>query len=461
MTVMEFVSLDPSTGTEIARWPVAGAADREAALQRAHGAFLSGRTRPPAERASVLTAVAATLRDRRDDLALLATREMGKPLAEARAEVEKCAAGCEYFAEHGAALLADEPHRSSAPESYVSYLPLGVIFAVMPWNFPYWQVIRHAAPAVMAGNTVLVKHAENTLGCANALTDVFTAAGADGVVSHVVATVDDSAEIIRDDRIAAVTLTGSTRAGAAVAGIAGSALKKTVLELGGSDAFVVLADADVAAAARTAVRARFQNAGQSCIAAKRFVVERSVADEFIEAFLAGVSSLRVGDPAAEGTTLGPMARADLREGLTRQLERSVQAGGKELLPGGPRDGAGWFFDPAVLLVEDTTLPAWQEETFGPLAPIFVADSEETALQVVNDSVYGLGGAVWTNDLDRGKAFARRVVSGAVFVNGMTASMPSLPFGGVKNSGYGRELARAGLLEFTNQQTVWVGPPGGI
>jgi acyl-CoA reductase-like NAD-dependent aldehyde dehydrogenase len=457
---MEFVSVDPSTGSEFARWPTASAAERNVVLERAHRAFLANRRRTPSERAELLRATASALRERSVELAMLATEEMGKPIAEAQAEVEKCADACEYFAEHGPAMLADEPHPSNAQQSYVSYLPLGVIFAVMPWNFPYWQVIRHAGPAVMAGNSVLVKHAENTLGCARALSDVFAAAGG-GLVTNIVATTDDSAEIIRDSRVAAVTLTGSTKAGSAVASIAGGALKKTVLELGGSDAFVVLADADVAAAAKTAVRSRFQNTGQSCIASKRFIVERPVADAFIEAFVAETSRLRLGDPRDEDTTLGPMARSDLRDGLTRQLEQSVQAGAKELLVGGPRDGAGWFFEPSVLLVEDTASVAWRDETFGPLAPIHIVDSAETALRVVNESVYGLGGAVWTNDLDRGKAFARRMESGAVFVNGMTASNPSLPFGGIKNSGYGRELARAGVLEFTNQQTVWVGPPGGI
>jgi acyl-CoA reductase-like NAD-dependent aldehyde dehydrogenase len=459
---LAFASVNPATEQEIARWPVADAAARDRALDTAVDAFRAGRDHSPDDRAALLRSVAAELRSRRVDLAATATAEMGKPRGEALAEVDKCATGCEYFAEHGAAMLADEPHPSNATQSYVSYLPLGVIFAVMPWNYPYWQVIRHAAPAVMAGNAILVKHAENTLGCAAALTDVFIAAGAHpGLLAHVAATVDDSAEIIGDRRVAAVTLTGSTRAGSAVATLAGKSLKKTVLELGGSDAFVVLADADVPAAAKTAARARFQNAGQSCIAAKRFIVERAVADEFIDAFIADAADLQVGDPAQDGVDLGPMARDDLRAGLARQRAASIAAGAKELLVGGPRDGVGWYFDPSVLLVEDLSVPAWREETFGPLAPIHVVDSAERALAVVNDSIYGLGGAVWTGDLDRGRAFARRVESGAMFVNGMTASYPELPFGGVKQSGYGRELARAGIVEFTNQQTVWVAPSAGI
>lgn len=454
----EFISTNPVTGTTIARWPVADADARDAAVQTAYDAFRAGLTRDLDDRTGLLRTVGAELRRRSEDLAQLATAEMGKPLTEARAEVEKCAATCDYFAAHGPGMLADVPHDpSGASEAYVGYRPLGVIFAVMPWNFPYWQVFRHAAPAVLAGNTVLLKHAENTLGCARAISDVFAAVGAAGVVGDVVVTVEDSAEIIRDDRVAAVTLTGSTRAGASVAATAGGALKKTVLELGGSDGFVVLADANIEKAAMTAVRARFQNTGQSCIAAKRFIVERPVADAFCDAFVAGVRALVVGDPREDGTTLGPMARSDLRDGLTRQLSASIDGGAKVLVEGGPRSGDGFFFDPAVLLLDNVDLPAWREETFGPLAPIHLVDSAAEALAVLNDSEYGLGGAVWTSDLQRGKAFAAQVESGAVFVNGMTTSYPGLPFGGIKRSGYGRELAEIGVREFTNQQTVWVGP----
>ena len=454
---MDFLSVDPATEMELERWPVATGAQQDALLDRAVAAFRSGLTDSYPDRAALLRAVAGNLSERRTELARLATAEMGKPLAESLAEVDKCAAGCEFFAEHGAAMLADEPHPAGARESYVSYLPLGVILAIMPWNFPYWQVFRHAAPAVMAGNAVLVKHAENTQGVAHAIVDAFEAAGAEpGLVSTVVAGTDDAARMIRDPRIAAVTLTGSPGAGAAVATLAGGVWKKTVLELGGSDAFIVLDDADVTAAAATAVRSRFQNTGQSCIAAKRFIVHRSVASAFTEAFVEAARGLAVGDPTREGTQIGPMARADLRDTLAGQLRDSVAGGARVLLDGGPEPGPGWFFRPAVLAVEDTALPCWREETFGPLAPIHVVGSEQEAVAVANDSDYGLGGNLWTGDLERGRRLARHLASGAVFINGMTASHPALPFGGIRKSGYGRELATVGAREFTNQQTVWVG-----
>ncbi len=456
---MDLSSIDPASGTVVSTWPVPDAAARDALLDAALGASRTWRRTDLGHRATTLRAVAAVLRERQEPLAALATSEMGKPIRQARAEVEKCAAACEYFATEAPAMLADEPHPAGAAESYVSYLPLGTVLAIMPWNFPYWQVFRHAAPALMAGNAVVVKHAENTLGVGEALARVFLDAGAPtGLVSHLVCSVADTAEVIRDDRIAAVTLTGSTRAGASVAATAGGVWKKTVLELGGSDAFVVLDDADVAAAAKAAVTARFQNTGQSCIAAKRFIVLPQVQGAFVEAFTTGVRALSVGDPSEESTDVGPMAREDLRAQLADQLERSRGAELTVLVEGGPRPGAGWFFDPVVVVVTDPALPVWREETFGPLAPIMVARDEEHALELVNDSEYGLGGNVWTADVERGKRFARQVESGAVFVNGMTASDPRLPFGGVKHSGYGRELATVGIREFTNVQTVWVGPP---
>ena len=458
---MRFSSVDPTTGKPFADWSVATEEERAAKLAAGAGAARGWRDSTAAERSTLLTAVADELAGRREDLARIATREMGKPLAESLAEVDKCAGACRYFAEHGAAMLADEPMDSSGSEAYVSYLPLGLVFAVMPWNFPYWQVFRHAAPAVAAGNAVLVKHAENTLGVAHAIADVFTKAGAPGgLVDTVVCTVEEARACIEADEVAAVTLTGSTRAGASVAAIAGGVWKKSVLELGGSDAFVVLDDAHVEQAAETAVRARFQNTGQSCIAAKRFIVVDAVADAFTEAFVEHTRALVVGDPAVDGTTIGPMARADLRDQLAKTLAASVGGGAEVLVRGGPRDGDGFFFEPVVLAVSDLSLPCWREETFGPLAPIARVRDEAEALAVANDSVYGLGGNVWTGDVERGKAFARRMASGAAFVNGMTASDPRLPFGGVKRSGYGRELSTVGIREFTNVQTVWVGPAAG-
>lgn len=456
-----FSSVDPTTGQAFADWSVATAKERAEKLTAGRRAAREWRDTGSEARAMLLAAVAEQLGDRRVDLAAIATREMGKPLAESLAEVDKCANACRWFAEHGAAMLADEPLDSSGSEAYASYLPLGLIFAIMPWNYPYWQVFRHAAPAVAAGNAVLVKHAENTLGVAHAIADVFSRAGApDGLVDTIVCTVDETKECIEADEVAAVTLTGSTRAGASVAATAGGVWKKTVLELGGSDAFVVLDDAQVEQAAKTAVKARFQNTGQSCIAAKRFIVVEAVADAFIEAFVEHARALVVGNPTEEGTTIGPMARLDLRDQLANALNSSIDGGAQVLVPGGPREGDGFFFDPVVLAVDDLSLPCWREETFGPLAPIARVRDEDQALAVANDSLYGLGGNVWTDDVERGKAFARRVESGAVFVNGMTASDPRLPFGGVKRSGYGRELSTVGIREFTNVQTVWVGPAVG-
>lgn len=455
---MDFVSVNPATEETLEHWQVAGGQQLDQSLDTAHRAARTWRLASIDERSQLLEAVAGRLSGERHKLALTATLEMGKPLAEALAEVDKCANGLRYYAEHAPAMLADEPHPSNASESYVSFHPLGVILAIMPWNFPYWQVFRHAAPALMAGNVIVIKHAENTQGCAHAIVQAFRDAGApDGLVSTLVIGVEQTAEVIRDRRVAAVTLTGSTRAGASVAATAGGVWKKTVLELGGSDAFVVLDDADVGAAAATAVKARFQNTGQSCIAAKRFIVLRAVAEAFTDAFVEHVRGLHLGDPTSEGTTLGPMARADLRAELNRQYEASIAAGARVLLAGGSREGTGWFFSPAVLAVDGRAAPVWREEAFGPVAPITIVEDEAQALAVANDTEYGLGGNVWTGDLDRGKAFARQVESGAVFVNGMTASDPRLPFGGIKRSGYGRELAAFGLREFTNIQTVWVGP----
>ncbi len=455
----EFASIDPSIGTEFARWPVASTSERRALLAAGQRAARDARSTSFEERAALLRAIGAELTKRRVELAATATREMGKPTKEALAEVDKCAAGCDYFAEHGPAMLADE--ELDGGEAYASYLPLGLIFAIMPWNYPYWQVFRHLAPAIMAGNAVLVKHAENTLGVAHALVDAARAAGApEGLIGTIVCSVEEAKEVIESAEVAAVTLTGSTGAGSKVAAIAGAVWKKTVLELGGSDGFVVLEDADVERAAKVAVTARFQNCGQSCIAAKRFIVVDAVADAFTEAFVSGVRGLVVGDPTSEGTTVGPMARGDLRAQLAKQLDGATAGGAKVLVDGGVRGGEGFYFEPVVLAVTDTGSPVWAQETFGPIAPILRVPDEAAALAAMNDSDYGLGGNVWTADVARGRAFARRVDSGAVFVNGMTASDPRLPFGGVKRSGYGRELSTVGTREFTNVQTVWVGPAGG-
>jgi succinate-semialdehyde dehydrogenase/glutarate-semialdehyde dehydrogenase len=459
--VREFVSINPTTEEVLARYDAHPPARVDADLDRAVDAAREWAARSLAQRAALLRSVAAQLHADTEPLAWMAAREMGKPLPEARAEVVKCALACRYFAEQAQAFLAPVPAPSSASESYVAFRPLGVLLAVMPWNFPYWQVFRAAAPALMAGNAVYVKHAENVTGCALAIEEVFTDAGAPpGLVTAGLVPVPRIGDLIADRRIAAVTLTGSTGAGRSVAAAAGRALKKTVLELGGSDAFIVLADADLEAAATAGVASRFQNAGQSCIAAKRFIVEAPVAEEFSRIFTAKVAVLSTGDPTESWVRVGPLAREDLRAALHKQVEASVGAGARVLLGGQIPDRPGWFYPPTVLSDVTAGMPVLAEETFGPVAPIIVARDADHAVDLANDSDYGLGGNLWTADLERAKALAARIDSGAVFINGMTASDPRLPFGGVKDSGYGRELWEVGIREFVNIQTIWVGPSVG-
>jgi acyl-CoA reductase-like NAD-dependent aldehyde dehydrogenase len=420
----------------------------------------SWRDRSFAERAGVVRQVAALLRERKDELARAATSEMGKPIVEAEAEVEKCAWVCEYYAEHAERFLADEPGPSTATESYIAYRPLGVLLAIMPWNFPYWQAFRAAAPTLMAGNAVVLKHASNVTRCALEIERLFADAAPDAIFRTILTPGSAVEALIADRRIAAVTLTGSDAAGVAVASAAGHALKKTVLELGGSDAFIVLEDADLDAAAQMAVKARFQNTGQSCIAAKRFIVVEGVAGDFEEKFVEASAKLKVGDPLDRATQIGPLARGDLRETLARQVQESVRMGAKVALGGemvaGP-GGKGYYYAPTILTHVTPEMPVFREETFGPVAALIRARDAEHAVELANDTDFGLGGNLWTRDLARARELARRLASGGVFINGMTASDPRLPFGGVKRSGYGRELSLVGIREFVNVQTVWIGP----
>jgi succinate-semialdehyde dehydrogenase/glutarate-semialdehyde dehydrogenase len=457
-------TIDPATGLELAAYAETSDDQVEAILERAYRAGAAWREVPVTERAETVRRLGRALRERSGELARLATAEMGKPLAQSQAEVEKCAAACEWFAEHGPALLAAETVATEARLSQVRYEPLGVLFAIMPWNFPYWQVIRALAPAVVAGNVVLLKHAPSTTGCALLLEAVAAAATPPDLLTVVVAGVERtpgvSERIIGDDRVAAVTLTGSTGAGRAVAGIAGRALKKTVLELGGSDPFIVLADADIAAAADYAVRARFQNNGQSCIAAKRIIVEEAVAEEFTARFLAGVARLVTGDPAAPGVTVGPLARADLRDAVARQVAESVRLGARVLAGGQAPDRPGFYYAPTVLDQVTADMPVLAEEVFGPAVPLVLARDADHAVELANDTRFGLGSNVWTGDLERGAAIAARLRAGHTAINGMTASDPRLPFGGVKDSGYGRELSGHGIREFVNvHAVVGYGPHG--
>ncbi len=400
------VTVNPATGERLAEYPAFSDAAVGEALDHAAAAQVVWAASTFADRAVVLRRAAAELRARAEDLALLVTREMGKPLAESRAEVEKCATACDYYAEHAAEFLADEPVATSADRSWIGYEPVGVVLAVMPWNFPLWQVIRFAAPALMAGNAALLKHSPNTTGCALAIQDLLTAAGApDGLFTALVVAEPEvpavTQRLIEDPRVGAVTITGSERAGRSVGSAAGRAIKKSVLELGGSDPFVVLADADLPRVAGLAARGRLLNAGQSCISPKRLVVDATVAEEFTRLLVAEVEALAVGDPEAPGTDVGPMARADLLDGVHRQVEASVAAGAR-LHTGGMRlDGPGHFYAPTVLSDVAPGQPAYDEEIFGPVAAVIVADGEDEAVRIANDTRFGLGASIWTSDPERG------------------------------------------------------------
>lgn len=384
------------------------------------------------------------------------TLEMGKLIKESQAEVEKCAWVCDYYADHAAGFLADESIATDAASSYVAYQPLGTVLAVMPWNFPLWQVFRFAVPALTGGNTGVLKHASNVPRCALAIEQVFHDAEIpDGVFRTLMISASQVAKVIADPRIHAVTLTGSEPAGKKVAACAGENLKKTVLELGGSDAFIILEDADLEEAVKNAVASRFLNAGQSCIAAKRFIVIDSVADEFVKRFRDAAEKLTMGDPLDESTTLAPMARVDLRDELHQQVDAGIRQGAVVVTGCESPAGPGAFYPPSILDHVQPGMTAYEEELFGPVASVIRATDEQDALRIANGSRYGLGGSVWTTNLKRGEALARRVQAGAVFVNGMVKSDPRLPFGGVKASGYGRELSHHGLHEFLNAKTVWI------
>jgi succinate-semialdehyde dehydrogenase/glutarate-semialdehyde dehydrogenase len=458
-------TIDPSSATPIATYEETPPSGVDAILERAQSTAALWRGTAAMQRVAALRDLAIGLRGRRQELALLATREMGKPLRESLAEVEKCAWACDWFADSAPTLLEPETVETDAVRTRVMHLPLGVLFAIMPWNFPYWQVVRALAPAVAAGNVVVLKHAPSTTGCALRIAEIAAEAGwPEGLLSVLVVsaerTPEVSEQVILDDRVAAVTLTGSTRAGRAVAAVAGRALKKTVLELGGSDPFIVLADADIDAAAAWAVRSRFQNSGQSCIATKRIIVEDSIAEHFTERFLEEVAGLRMGDPADPAVTLGPLARRDLRDALDRQVRASVEQGARLLVGGRLPDLPGYYYEPAVLDRVSAGMPVLEEEVFGPAVPLLHAADAEDAVRMANATRYGLGSNVWTADLARGEEIAARLNAGHTAVNGMTASDPRLPFGGVKDSGYGRELSHHGLLEFVNAHTVVVYGAGG-
>ncbi|MGH7926879.1 MAG: NAD-dependent succinate-semialdehyde dehydrogenase [Candidatus Binatia bacterium] len=431
----------------------------EQVLSKSRNAFLGWRDCSFSERARPMREAAAYLRRHKSRLAGLMTAEMGKPIVEAEAEVEKCAWNCEFYADQAEGFLAGEP-RPSNGESYVDFVPLGTVLAIMPWNFPLWQVFRFAAPALMAGNTAILKHASNVPQCALAIEESFRASGLpEGVFQTILISGSNVNKLIEDPRISAVTLTGSENAGMHVAEAAGRSIKKAVLELGGSDPFILLDDADLGGAVETAVRARYQNTGQSCIAAKRFVVVETLFDEFQRRFVEAVENLRVGDPTDRAVQIGPLARSDLRDTVQLQVQRSVEHGAKVLIGGERLERQGYFLQPTVLTDVKPQMPAYCEEVFGPVASLIRVANVDEAIRVANDSPYGLGASLWTRDLTRARGLARKIESGQVFINGMVASDPRLPFGGVKRSGYGRELSAFGIREFVNIQTVWIARPG--
>jgi succinate-semialdehyde dehydrogenase/glutarate-semialdehyde dehydrogenase len=454
----EILTVDPSTGKTLERFDYMTQSEIDVRLDAAVAAYRTWRRKPAAGRAQLLHALAEKLRAQRQTLAETAVREMGKPIAQALAEVEKCAWCCEYFAHHGEALLADRLVQSNAAQSAVAFRPLGVIFAIMPWNFPYWQVFRAAAPALAAGNAIVLKHADSTTRCALEIEKLFADAGAPKGLFTTLLIENEAADArIADERIAGVTLTGSERAGVAVASAAGNALKKCVLELGGSDPFIVLGDADVDLAVEFAVKARFQNNGQSCIAAKRFIVEDGLYDRFVQSFAEAAARQRVGDPMDPQTQLGPCARSDLRDAVARQITGTVRGGGRIVTGGKSVDRPGFFFEPTIVADVHAGMPMFGQETFGPAAAVTRARDAAHAIELANDSTFGLGANIWTRDVDRAMRMAAEIESGLVFINGMVASDPRLPFGGVKRSGYGRELSEFGIHEFVNIQTVWIGP----
>jgi succinate-semialdehyde dehydrogenase/glutarate-semialdehyde dehydrogenase len=447
-------SVNPATGKVMREFEPHSEPEVERRLRRAVQAFAGQRRAPPAERAPLMARAGLMLESEKRDLARLMTLEMGKPLRAAIQEVEKCAFCCHYYADNAARFLADEAANSGATRSFVRYEPLGPVLAVMPWNFPFWQVFRFAAPGLMAGNAALLKHASNVPQCALAIEDLFRRAGfAEGVFQALLVGSERVARLIEDPRVMAVTLTGSVGAGAGVAGAAGRQIKKTVLELGGSDPFIVMPSADLEEAVAAAVQARTINNGQSCIAAKRFILHERIAQEFERRFVERMASLKVGDPMDEATDIGPLATGEVLETLEEQVNRTVGMGARVLLGGRRLAGPGSFFEPTVLTAIPPGSPAQREELFGPVASLFRAGGMEEAIRIANDTRFGLGASAWTRDARECELFIGQIEAGLAFVNSLVASDPRLPFGGVRQSGYGRELGPHGLREFVNIKTV--------
>ncbi len=453
---MAIESRNPATGDLLQSFPPIAPSEVEIRIQRAVDGFARWKTASFDERAALIRRIADRLEKDAPALGRLMTLEMGKPVNAGRDEALKCARGCRYYAEHAAEFLAEEDVPTEARRSFIRYEPIGAILAIMPWNFPFWQVLRFAAPAVMAGNVALLKHAPNVPQCALAIERIFHESGApDGLFQALLIETDQVPALLADPRIAAVTLTGSERAGRDVAARAGQALKKSVLELGGSDPFIVMPSADLERAVAVAVKSRTINNGQSCIAAKRFIVIDDIAERFLAAFVPAMARLKVGDPMDPSVDVGPLARADLLETLAAQVEATVARGARVLTGGRRLDGPGYTYPPTVLIDIPKDSPAYRDELFGPVASVFRVKNIDDAIALANDTRFGLGASVWTNDAGEQARLTDALAAGQVFVNAMVASDPRVPFGGVKNSGYGRELGRDGIREFVNAKTVWV------
>ena len=457
---MTIATINPATGQTIRTFSPLSEAELDARLQCAADTYRRYRRTPIADRLGKLQRAADILESEKEEFGRLMVTEMGKTLKAAVEEAAKCALGCRYYVEHAERFLADEPVTTGASRSFIAYQPIGPILAVMPWNFPFWQVFRFAAPALAAGNVGLLKHASNVPQCALAIQDIFRRAGfPEGCFQTLLIETERVQRVVDDPRVVAVTLTGSTGAGSAVAREAGKQIKKSVLELGGSDPFIVMPGCNLETAARTAVRARTINNGQSCIAAKRFIAVGSIADEFETRLVEGIRSLVVGDPMEPATDVGPLANEAQVKTLADQVERSVRAGARLLTGGRPLDRPGYYFAPGVLTDITPDSPAYREEVFGPVALLFRARDIDEAIAIANDSQFGLGASAWTNDPRERDRFVAELEAGMVFINGMVASDPRLPFGGVKESGYGRELGVYGLREFVNIKTVWMQQEG--
>jgi succinate-semialdehyde dehydrogenase/glutarate-semialdehyde dehydrogenase len=453
---MAIASINPATGEKLKEFPPFEDAEIEKRLTCAEKAFRNYRRTTFTKRSELLHAVAELLLEEKNKLAEIITLEMGKLFRDSVAEIEKCARGCRFYAENGERFLEDEIAQTDAAESYVEYQPLGPVLAIMPWNFPFWQVFRFAGPALLAGNVGLLKHASNVPQCALAIEQIFCRAGFhDGVFQTLLIEPDQVEKVIVDPRVKAVTLTGSERAGSAVASTAAREIKKSVLELGGSDAFIVMPSADFESALSTAVKARIINTGQSCIAAKRIMIADQIYDEFLDQFVARMRAFKLGDPMDETTEIGPLASGQILKGVHDQVQKTIAAGAKLLTGGNRVHGPGFFYEPTVLVDVPKGSPAYREEVFGPVASVFRVRDAHNAIELANDTTFGLGSSAWTNDPEEQELFASDLDTGMVFINAMVASDPRLPFGGVKRSGFGRELGAAGIREFTNAKTIWI------